>query len=205
VADRAAMLARHGYGVLALDLPGNGESRGHSNGLGDNAQPAVATALDYLSAQPGVRRTAGFGVSLGAEVLVEAAAHDRRFAALIADGATRPVDARPYEEGLERTLGRLQLLATRAISGMRTSPSLLPDLPRLAPRPVLLVAGGGFPAEIPANRVYQRAGGPTVQLWERPHAGHTAGLKLGGPEYERRTIAFLDAALSVTHSRGQTP
>ena len=32
------MLARHGYGVLALDNPGNGESQGHSNGFGDNAQ-----------------------------------------------------------------------------------------------------------------------------------------------------------------------
>jgi hypothetical protein len=36
------MLARHGYGVLALDNPGNGESDGHSNGLGDNAQPWIA-------------------------------------------------------------------------------------------------------------------------------------------------------------------
>ena len=47
VADRVEMLARHGYGVLALDLPGNGESQGRSNGLGYNAQPAVAAALDY--------------------------------------------------------------------------------------------------------------------------------------------------------------
>jgi uncharacterized protein len=203
VADRVAMLARHGYGVLALDLPGNGESRGHSNGLGDNAQPAVDRALDFLAAQPGVQRIAGFGVSLGAEVLIEATANDPRIAALVADGATRPQDARPHEAGLERTLGRLQLITARAISGMRTSPSLLPLMPRLAPRPVLLVAGGGFPAEIPANRVYRRAGGPTVQLWERPGAGHTAGLKFDGATYERRTIAFLD--LSLTNSRGQTP
>jgi uncharacterized protein len=193
VADRAAMLARHGYGVLALDLPGNGESRGHSSGLGDNAQPAVDRALGYLAAQPGVRRIAGFGVSLGAEVLIEATARDHRIAALVADGATRPQDARPSQGGLENTLGRLQLLAARGISGMRTSPSLMGFMPRLAPRPVLLVAGGGFPAEIPANRAYQRAGGPGVQLWERPAAGHTAGLRFDGREYERRTIAFLDA------------
>jgi pimeloyl-ACP methyl ester carboxylesterase len=192
VADRAAMLARHGYGVLALDLPGNGESHGHSNGLGDNAQPAVDRALDYLEAQPGVRRIAGFGVSLGAEVLIEAAARDQRIAALVADGATRPQDARRSEGGLERTLGRLQLLAVRGLSGLRTSPSLMGFMPRLAPRAVLLVAGGGFPAEIPANRAYQRAGGATVRLWERPGAGHTAGLKYDGREYERRTIGFLD-------------
>ena len=43
------LLARHGYGVLAFDLFGNGESTGHSNGLGDNAQPAVDAALDYVA------------------------------------------------------------------------------------------------------------------------------------------------------------
>jgi len=191
VADRAAMLARHGFGVLALDLPGNGESRGHANGLGDNAQPAVRAALDHLAAQPGVHRVAGFGVSLGAEVLLEAAARDRRIETLVADGATRPQDARPYQGRLEGALGRLQLLATRAISGMRTSPSLMPLMPRIAPRPVLLIAGGAMPAEIPANRAYRAAGGPSVQLWERPGAGHTAGLRLAPGEYERRTIAFL--------------
>ena len=55
------MLARHGYGVLALDNPGNGESEGHSNGLGDNAQPAIAAGLDYLERRPDVnpKRIAG--------------------------------------------------------------------------------------------------------------------------------------------------
>jgi len=37
VAATVRMLARHGYGVLAFDDPGNGESEGHSNGFGDNA------------------------------------------------------------------------------------------------------------------------------------------------------------------------
>ena len=58
VAAHVRMLARHGYGVLALDDPGNGESDGHSNGLGDNAQPAIAAGLDYL-ARPARRRTRG--------------------------------------------------------------------------------------------------------------------------------------------------
>ena len=56
VVAHVRMLARHGYGVLALDLPGNGESEGHSNGLGDNAQPAIDAGLDYLS-QPAGRRS----------------------------------------------------------------------------------------------------------------------------------------------------
>ena len=95
VAAHVRMLARHGYGVLALDDPGNGESQGHSNGLGDNAQPAIAAGLDYLAHRPDVdpKRIAGFGLSLGGEVLLEAASRDRRLAAVVSDGATRPMDA----------------------------------------------------------------------------------------------------------------
>ena len=156
------MLARHGYGVLALDNPGNGESDGHSNGLGDNAQPAIAAGLDYLARRPDVdpKRIAGFGLSLGGEVLLDAASHDRRLAAVVSDGATRPMDgdkANP-KGAVEGALGWLTMRSVRAISGMKTSPSLLPMMPKIAPRPVLLVAGGGFPDEIPASRLYRDGG-----------------------------------------------
>ena len=57
VVGHIRMLARHGYGVLALDLPGNGESEGHSNGLGDNAQPAVDAAWTGSRAATASTRT----------------------------------------------------------------------------------------------------------------------------------------------------
>jgi hypothetical protein len=200
VAAHVRMLARHGYGVLALDNPGNGESEGHSNGLGDNAQAGLAAALDYLAARPDVdpERIAGFGLSLGGEVLIEAAARDHRLAAVVSDGATRPVDAETVlpTHGLEHAMGWLGEQSTRAISGMKPSRSLLRFLPAIAPRPVLLVAGGGFPAEIPASRMYRDAGGRGVSLWELPDTGHTAGLRRHPAEYERRTIAFLDRSLA---------
>jgi uncharacterized protein len=196
------MLARHGYGVLALDNPGNGESEGHSNGLGDNAQPAIAAGLDYLAQRPDVNpdRIAGFGLSLGGEVLLDAAAHDRRLAAVVSDGATRPMDgdkANP-KGAIEGALGWLTTRSVRAISGMKTSPSLIGMMPKIAPRPVLLVAGGGFPDEIPASRLYRDAGGSTVQLWELPDTGHTAGLRKHPAAYERRTVGFLDRALGLS-------
>jgi hypothetical protein len=196
------MLARHGYGVLALDNPGNGESEGHSNGLGDNAQPAIAAGLDYLARRPDVNpaRIAGFGLSLGGEVLLDAAAHDRRLAAVVSDGAARPVDGdKASPKGtLESAIGWLTMHSVRAISGMKTSPSLVAMMPAIAPRPVLLVAGGGFPDEIPASRLYRDAGGASVELWELPDTGHTAGLRKHPVAYERRTVGFLDRALGVS-------
>ena len=202
VAAHVRMLARHGYGVLALDSPGNGESQGHSNGLGYNAQPALDAALGWLSRRPDVdpQRIAGFGTSLGAEVLLEAAARDPRLRAVVADGPTRPMDAHEGRDPAlpERAFGAVWLQAVRAVTGMREAPSLIGLMPRIAPRPVLLIAGGvGAPDEIPANRSYSNAGGPTTQLWELPDAGHTGGLRTHPAAYERRTTEFLDEALGL--------
>jgi alpha-beta hydrolase superfamily lysophospholipase len=200
VAAHIRMLARAGYGVLALDNPGNGESEGHSNGLGSNAQPAVDAGIRWLSRRPDVDpgRIGGFGVSLGAEVLLEAAAREPRLRAVVADGSTRPMDGRRVSDpGIAaRAFGAAWAQAVRGISGMREAPSLLPIVPRIAPRPVLLIAGGvNAPDEIPANRAYRDAAGPTAQLWEIPDAGHTGGLRTHPAEYARRTTAFLDRAL----------
>ena len=202
VAAHVRMLARHGYGVLAFDNPGNGESEGHSNGLGNNAQPAVDAAIRWLSRRPDVdpRRIAGFGTSLGAEVLLEAAAREPRLRAVVADGPARPMDAhRAGDPALpERAFGAVWQQAIRGISGTREAPSLIAIMPRIAPRPVLLIAGGvGTPDEIPTNRLYQDAGGSTVGLWELADTGHTAGLRTHPAEYERRTTAFLDRALGL--------
>jgi pimeloyl-ACP methyl ester carboxylesterase len=195
------MLARHGYGVLALDNPGNGESEGHSNGLGDNAQPAIAAGIDYLVRRPDVNpdRIAGFGLSLGGEVLLEAAAQDHRLAAVVSDGATRPVDGEKANPkgSLEHAAEWLMGQSVRTISGMKPAPSLVGLMPAIAPRPVLLVAGGGFPDEIPGSRMYRDAGGSTVELWELPDTGHTAGLRKHPAAYERRTVGFLDRALGL--------
>jgi pimeloyl-ACP methyl ester carboxylesterase len=202
VAAHVRMLARHGYGVLALDNPGNGQSDGHSNGLGYNAQPAVDAALRWLSRRADVdpQRIAGFGTSLGAEVLLETAARNPRLRAVVADGPTRPMDGRRVSDAAvpERVFGAVWLQAVRGVSGMREAPSLIGLMPRIAPRPVLLIAGGiGAPDEIPTNRAYRDAGGPTTQLWELPDAGHTGGLRTHPAAYERRTTAFLDRALGL--------
>jgi fermentation-respiration switch protein FrsA (DUF1100 family) len=200
VAAHVRMLARHGYGVLALDNPGNGESEGHSNGFGNNAQPGIHAALGWLTRRPDVdpHRIAGFGTSMGGEVLLEAAAQDPRLVAVVSDGAARPQDAADVHDPdtAERVITGISLQITRGISGTRPAPSLNGLMSRIAPRPVLLVASGE-PDEIPANRVYRDRGGTSVRLWELPGVGHTAGLRQRGREYERRTTAFLDEAFGL--------
>jgi uncharacterized protein len=193
------LLARHGYGVLAIDLPGHGESGGHANLLGANAQPAVTAAVDWLSRRSDVdpRRIGGLGLSLGAEVLLEAAARDARLHAVVADGAERASDDRKLGvgAGLERAVGAAARIATRALTGMHEAPPLVDSMPRIAPRRVLLIAAGGRPDEIPVNRAYLTAAGQSAALWTIPDAPHTQGLARHRAEYEARVIAFLDDTL----------
>ena len=202
VARHVRMLARSGYGVLALDNPGNGESEGHPNAFGDNAQAGLDVALDYLARRPDVdpERIAGFGVSLGGEVLLEAAAHDRRLAAVVSDGGARVADSNRIENtaALDRAVIWLAEQSGRAISGMEPSRPLVGMLPDIAPRPVLLIAAGSVGVEVKVARMYQRAGGETVQRWTAPGAGHTGGLRKHPAEYERRAVGFLDEALMDT-------
>ena len=191
VLEEIELLARHGYGVLAFDLFGNGESSGHSNGLGDNAQPAVDAALDYLAGRVDPERIAAFGSSLGGEVLLEAAAREPRIKAVVSDGAARPQDQ--AEVNGETLPGWLMQHAPRVIAGERPAPSLIDLMPRIT-RPVLLIASGGDPNEIPTNRAYRDAGS-SAELYEIPEAGHTSGLAARPREYEARVAAFLEAAL----------
>lgn len=192
VLEEIRLLAKHGYGVLAFDLFGNGESSGHSNGLGDNAQPAVDAALDYL--EPRADRIAAFGSSLGGEVLLEAAARDERIEAVVSDGAARPEDQ--MEVNGSSLLNKLPLKAARIIGGERPAPSLIDLMPRIAPRPVLLIASGGDANEIPTNRAYRDAG-PSAELYEIPEAGHTSGLAARPEEYEARVTGFLGEVLGT--------
>jgi uncharacterized protein len=202
VADRARMLARHGYGVLALDLPGNGESDGRSSGVGWTAQPGIDAALDFLATRPEVdgRRIAGFGVSLGGEVLLEAASRDHRVRALISDGAARATIGSDLnsQHGPAGVLQKVQmgigLRLIRVVSGTKPAPPLEDVVGRIAPRPVLLVASGRG-AEVKANQIYRDAAGPRTGLWVIPEASHTGGLRSRPDEYERRTLGFLDRAL----------
>ena len=200
VARQAEIVARHGYGVLSIDLPGHGESDGRAHRLGANAQPAVGAALDWLVRQRGVDpgRIAGFGMSLGGEVLLEAASHDARLRAVISDGAERASDDRELGigSGLARAVGAVTQQVTRGVSGMREPSPLVDAVGRIAPRPVMLVAAGGRPDEIPVNEAYRRAAGPTATLWTLPEAGHTKGVRVRPAEYERRVAAFLARALA---------
>jgi hypothetical protein len=200
----ARMLVRHGYGVLLLDRRGEGESEGDYNARGWGGEPDLRAAVVYLRARPDVRdgRIGGLGLSVGGELLLQAAAHDPGLRAVVSEGAglRSAAEQKHMPDAPGEPLRWIATITMETAAGVVLSDHLPPPdladlMPRIAPRPVLLIRGmNGNPDEA-LNRAYRDAGGPTTTLWEIPNAGHTGGFSAAPAEYERRIVGFFDRAL----------
>jgi hypothetical protein len=199
----ARMLVRHGYGVLLLDRRGEGESEGDFNARGWGGEPDLRAAIAYLRERPDVQggRIGGLGLSVGGEMLLQTAAHDRGLRAVVSEGAgNRSVaEHKHMPDALPEPLRWIAPITMETAAGVvladRLPPPDLADLmPRIAPRPVLLIRGMNGNGDEALNRVY-RDRGATTTLWEIPRAGHTGGLSAVPAEYERTVIGFFDRAL----------
>ena len=86
---QARMLAKHGYGVLLFDRRGEGRSEGEPNTFGWGGDEDVKAAVRYLHTRADVdpKRIGAIGLSVGGEMLLEAAAETKDIAAVVSDGA----------------------------------------------------------------------------------------------------------------------
>jgi uncharacterized protein len=196
----ARMIARNGYGVLLLDPRGQGRSGG------DNVRWAgdrdLIAAAEYLRARPDVDddRVAGFGSSVGGEILIGAAAQSDAFAAVISEGAGLRIG-----EGADLVTGAGKLmtpafttltLATRVFSNHAPPPKLVERIGEIAPRPLFLIyAAPGMGGEAERQPEYFAAAGGPKQMWKVPGASHTGGIDAEPQEFERRVVDFLDRSL----------
>jgi uncharacterized protein len=200
---QARMLARHGYGVLLFDRRGEGRSEGTPNSWGWGGEADVMAAIDYLQRRPDVEdeRIGGIGLSVGGEMMIEAAAETDELKAVVSDGA----GARSYNEdklqdepGLSKVLGGLMSVtktASVAVFSNQSPPDSLKDLAARAEEPLLIAAPNSAHGE-ELNRDYARAAGDNATLWEIPEAHHVGGLQARPEEYERRVVGFFDEALA---------
>jgi len=199
----ARMLARHGYGVLLFDRRGEGESEGDPNAWGWNGYRDVNAAVRFLQSRPDIHddRIGGVGLSVGGEMMLEAAAKSRGLKAVVAEGAgERSVHELLDMTGNDKWLSLTSygpLTAGIALFSNDAPPPSLKDLVvRIAPTPVFFIYGEhGQDGERNLNPTYYKAAGEPKTIWEVPGSGHVGGITAQPKEYEQRVVGFFDRAL----------
>ena len=201
---QARMLARHGYGVLLFDRRGEGQSEGDPNAWGWGGERDVKAAIAWLQRRPDVdpQRIGGIGLSVGGEMMLEAAAETDDLRAVVSEGAGDRAfsDAMDHEMSTsERLLSApgyaVKTAAVAVFANQAPPPNLKDVVGRIAPRPLLLIAAPNSSNGEDLNRGYHRAAGRPKALWEIPESGHVGGIRARPAEYERRVVGFFDRAL----------
>lgn len=203
--DEATALARAGYGVLLIDLPGHGMSDGKVT-WGDSFCDATRAALDFALTQPGVdpSRVGLFAFSMGSAIGIDVAASDSRVAAIALSGAFTDLDKQiDYEF---RSWAPLTAQAARVVArrgGLRFDNRRPQDrIPQIGRRPALFIAGTDdrtVPAAM-TKALYEGATGPKEFVLVQG-AGHGHYARQGGPDYQSRVVRFFDAALGPARAQ----
>lgn len=205
--------ARDGFGVLAFDMRGFGESPPAPLSLGYFEQRDVLGAVDYLEhgslpyPQLGRPRVLlGWGVSMGASTLLLAAAQAPEIKAIVSDSAY--ADILPI---LQREIPKSGHLPPFVTPGILAAAQVLYGInfydvrpvdvvAKIAPRPILFIHGLAD-TYIPLSNLYQLAAAARsapdahVQTWLVPKAMHARAFVVLGQAYVRRVVAFYTQAV----------
>jgi uncharacterized protein len=196
----ARLLAEHGYGVLLFDRRGEGESEGDPNGFGWAGTRDVQAAIAFLRDRPEVDegRIGALGLSVGGEVLLQAAAESDGLQAIVSEGAgirsvREAVDLPGLDAWIATGVFGVATAATAAFTSDLPPPGLK-DLSADITVPVFFIhATPGQGGENLTSVYYEAASGPK-ELWAA-EGGHTGALDAEPQEYERRVVGFFDDAL----------
>ena len=203
----AAMLHRHGFDVLALDLRDHGDSTredGRFAGGTDEYRDALG-GWDWLRARGVAAESIGlYGASLGAATVLIASGHEKRVVATWEDSSYADLD-RAIKDELRRTGYPTELapaagIAAKLVSGDDiTYPSPLDSVRLMGGRSLGITHGSAdrrisaaYAAELEAAA---RASGVSVESWIVEGAAHTDAARIRALEYERRLTDFFGRTL----------
>lgn len=199
----AHFLYQAGYNVLLFDGRGCGQSDGWGIGLGATEPNDVIGAVRYLEGRADLtnKHYGALGISLGAGIVLQAAAREPALVAIVADSAWADERAQidrmgsaligplalpllPYEPALVNALigAHLEDASPRAAIG------------QIAPRAVFLIhSADDRNALTPLAgeaQLYAAAAQPKQQ-WIAPSGGHVGALAAYPAEYTQRVLAFF--------------
>jgi len=195
---RAKILADHGYGVLLFDRRGEGESEGDPNLFGWQGERDVHAAVKFLQSRPDVEagRIGGIGLSVGGEMMLEAAAESNALKAIVSEGGS----GRSVRDELANPGGKWHYVVGNSVATVGTAlftsdtpPADLKSLVTKIENPAFFIFGAkGQPTEKPANDEFYKVKRGPKEIWEVPGSKHMGGIDARPAAYERRVVGFFD-------------
>jgi pimeloyl-ACP methyl ester carboxylesterase len=205
VLDQAAVIHRHGYGILMIDARGHGESGGRAMDFGWYGDLDVAAATRHLVEQDGIDadRIGAVGMSMGGEEAIGAAASDPFISAVVAEGATGRTaadkrwlsDEYGWRGAAQEQIEKAQFWVTDYLSPAAPPTALRSAVANSGDTPFLLIAAGDVADETAAGTYIASAAPDRVTVWTVEGASHTGGLDTAPGEWERQVMGFLDQHL----------
>lgn len=199
--NQLRLLAFDGFGVLALDLRAHGDSEGDTI-TGVTEANDVLGALDYLKTRTDVDadKIGALGVSLGAVVVLRAARISGELRAIVLE-SLGPITLNDHG-GRPQTLRRwinypinwFMYKLGDWMCGVMPPEGIMEALPRLWPRPVLLISTGTR-LEQHFNRLFIEAARDPKMLWEVTRASHAAAYAYETEAYKEKVGGFFKANL----------
>jgi pimeloyl-ACP methyl ester carboxylesterase len=195
----ARMLHQQGFAVLLYDLRGHGRSQPEISTWGWAEINDLLGAVDYLRSRPDVdaERIGALGYSLGAQISIRAAAQERWIKAVAAEGTTfAALSDHIVAPGFSlRKLVFypwlwLSYTYQTLLTGVRQPKGVVEEAPKIAPRPVLLIAAGRGEEYLIARRLLDVAGKPK-ELYHVPEAAHTECGRARPEEYAKKLGEFF--------------
>ena len=190
----AEMLIKYGYGTMTVD---SRPCTGRVTTLGYRETEELQAMSDLALSQPAVEWVGVMGYSIGGVTAIRAAAENEDIAAVVSLGSYADL----YKEitGIETFPMSLRWQIQQAVAGWymyfaRALPwevSTTSALPKVSPRPVLLVFGEN---EMQRARGWDQfeACGDNSGLWVVPDAGHGEYRLKAPQEYEERILTFFN-------------
>ncbi len=202
-----------GAGVLAIDMRENGLSAGAGRGMAlgiRESEDAVVAAAEMR--RRGYEKVIVLGCSLGGASAILAAARGDTIDGVIADSPLASFD-RYVAEIADRRLsvfgvqarwatsiwGSVVVGVTRTRLGLRDFEKPLDVIERIAPRPVLLIAGGRDEVTPPAHAQDLAArAGANASLWIAEEAGHCGASAAAPDAYHHRVARMIETVKAVS-------
>lgn len=201
----AAMLVKHGYGALLIDLRNHGRSSKALTTFGYREVEDVRGAVNFLLAHPKVNpeRIGVFGYSLGGATALCATARIPQIRAVLAQSTFTSLEEN-IEAGMVAQLGLppfpfapLLIWLGEHTSGLRVNQVRpIDDVAKISPRAVMFIHGkrDSNIAADNSRRLYTAAFEPKL-LYLVDNIDHKMSMSTNSQEYEHKVISFFDRYL----------